>query len=437
MLVTFSIGNFLSFRNKQTLSLEPDGLKEFPENVLIPYLYSPNERLLKSVAIYGHNSYGKTNLLKGFSFLQKLVFSSFSVGQTTHQIPIEPFRLNTAMQGQPTTFEIIFLVKQTKYRYRIALTETQIIEEELHYAENKIRENFLFVRIGQEFRVSKNWNKESNNRVEQATFFTKPHILFLSVLLSQENIPKVTDVAKWFSSNLVIPDTYLEEFSKAHAVYSDGNYRALILKFIENADVGFNTIFDKVESLSKTHSLEKGLLNMWFEKEIKNFELFTKHVLYDAEHKEVGSIEFDLQKNESAGSIKYFIIVCLLAYAIRNSQTVWIDELDARFDSTLLEMLVKTFHHPDVNPVKSQMIFTTHNTILLDECLRRDQMIVVEKNKWGESTLKRIHTAETPIRIGKPIEKEYRKGKLGGVSKKLRDNLGPSLFDGLNIQDNE
>ena len=72
------------------------------------------------------------------------------------------------------------------------------------------------------------------------------------------------------------------------------------------------------------------------------------------------------------------------------------------------------------------MIFTTHNTVLLDKKLRRDQMVVIEKNDLGESSLERMHTSKKPIRVGKSVEKEYRKGKLGGVSKII---IEPGLFD--------
>jgi hypothetical protein len=72
------------------------------------------------------------------------------------------------------------------------------------------------------------------------------------------------------------------------------------------------------------------------------------------------------------------------------------------------------------------MIFTTHNTILLDKKLRRDQMVVVEKDDFGESRLERMHTSKKPIRVGKSAKKEYRKGNLGGVSKNL---INPTLFD--------
>lgn len=165
---------------------------------------------------------------------------------------------------------------------------------------------------------------------------------------------------------------------------------------------------------------------MWYGKEIKNFDLYTNHKVFNDDKKEVGNVEFELQKDESAGSIKYFIIVSLLCYAIKNSQLIWVDELDARFHSSLLEMLIQSFHNPEINPINSQMIFTTHNTVLLDKKLRRDQMVVIEKNDLGESSLERMHTSKKPIRVGKSVEKEYRKGKLGGVSKII---IEPGLFD--------
>ncbi|HXB43080.1 MAG TPA: ATP-binding protein [Puia sp.] len=427
MLVNFSIGNYLSFKEIQKLNLVPDVIKDLKENLHIPYFYDPEMRLLKSCALYGHNSHGKSNFIKGFQFFQHFIFTSFSHGQGMNTITREPFRLNPSMADKPSFFEITFLLKQTKYRYVFALTSEEIIEEGLYYAEAKIRENYLFERKGQDFKISKAWNKETENQAEHALSFAKPHILLLSVLLSQKNVPKIQDISNWLSGNLVIPDDYLTEIVKAKNIYSDLTYKNLILKFIKNADLGFRTVFDKVDSLSKNHQhFDKGIFNIWFDKEIKNFQLYTGHDLYNNDKKIVGNVEFELQKNESAGSIKYFILVSLLSYAIKNSLLIWVDELDARFHSSLLEMLVQSFHNPEINPINSQMIFTTHNTVLLDKKLRRDQMVVIEKNQFGESTIQRMHSSKKPIRIGKSMEKEYRKGNLGGVS---RDLLNPTLFD--------
>src|ERR1700733_13335258 len=101
MLVNFSVTNYLSFREKQTLSLVADSFKELSDNLFIPRGYSDDEKFLKSVAIYGHNSHGKSNLFKAFKYLQELIFSSFTRGQFANDIMIEPFRLNTSMLSEP------------------------------------------------------------------------------------------------------------------------------------------------------------------------------------------------------------------------------------------------------------------------------------------------------------------------------------------------
>ena len=298
MLVNFSLGNFLSFKEIQTLNLVPEGLKDLDGNLHIPYLYN----------------------IKGFQFFQKFVFNSFSYGQINNTIDVQPFLLNTSMYNKPSFFEITFLIKETKYRYRFALNSKEIFEEELHYSELKIRENYLFKRSGQDIIISKTWNKESDNKLNQAIYFTKPHILFLSVLLSQENIPKILSISNWLSANLVIPDDYIKELMKARTIYSDPTYKSLIMKFIKNADLGFTTIFDKVENMSNSKlQLEKGLLNMWFDKEIKNYDLYTSHNIFNLDKAIVENIEFELQKNESSGSIKYFIITSLITFRNVNS----------------------------------------------------------------------------------------------------------------------
>ncbi len=218
MLITFSVGNYLSFKEIQTLNMAADSLKELPNNLHIPYLYNKDERLLKSIAIYGHNSHGKSNIIKAFQFLHNLIFTSFTKGQIINYIELEPFRLNTSMKDKPSFFEIVFLIKETKYRYKLMATSSYIIEEGLYYSQAKIRENYIFERTGQDIKVSKQWSKENNNKIEGLIQFAKPHILLLSVLLSQENITSISEIGKWLSNNLVIPDIYIQELKK-HRVF--------------------------------------------------------------------------------------------------------------------------------------------------------------------------------------------------------------------------
>ena len=427
MLISFSVGNFLSFKDIQKLELTPDALKEKPANLHIPYFYNQDERLLKAMAIYGHNAHGKSNLIKAYQFFLRFAFHSFSLGKNVSDTGVEPFKLNTSMANKPSHFEVTFLIKETKYRYGFEITAQKVISEWLFYAEAGIRENHVFLRNNQEFEISKSWNKAAAGRPESMIAFAKPSTLLFSVLASQEAVPRIAAIAAWLSGNLVFDESAQEHLlGRATMVYSDLHYRPIIRRFLEAADLGFTTIEEKLEKASA--QLERGVLDMLYEQEIGKFELYTKHNLFNEDYKLEKVIEFELLKNESAGSIKFFIIACLLSYAIKNGQLILIDELDSKLHTLLLQMIVEAFQNPKNNTTGSQLIFTTHNTVLLNKKLRRDQYAYVEKNVFGESSICKFHSSKTPIKIERSMEKEYRQGKIGGISQKLSEGSS-ELFD--------
>ena len=433
MLLRFSFSNFLSFKDLATIDFTAEGLKEKREYLHIPYFYNPGLSLLKSLCIYGHNSHGKSNVIKAYSFFQKFILTSFGFSTKLEEIEIDQFNLNTESIGKPSYFESVIILKETKYRYGFKLTKEKIIEEWLYYSDSKIRENVLFHRYEQEFKeIGKIWNKESNNRVELVKSFTKSKNLFLSVLLNQDNIPRITSIHNWFEGNQIISNSNFENqlSSKSGAIdiYSKLEYRDVILKFIKNADLGFTTIFDKINfAINRGRNPE--LINAMYEKEQKAFELYSIHDVFNEKYKKVTTIEFLLHKNESSGTIKYFIISCLLTKAIKDGQLILIDELDSSLHNDLLMMIIKIFNDPKNNSTGAQLIFSTHNTVLLNKQLRRDQIHFVKKNEYGESTIEPMHSTEHPIRIGKSVEEEYRTGKLkNGVSDKIKRDDTPTLF---------
>ena len=432
MLISFSVGNYLSFKNIQTIDFTPESLKEHEDFLHIPYLYHQNARILKSIGVFGHNSHGKSNLLKAYQFFLDLIFSSFTIGRVEEAIVIDNYKLSTETLNEPSHFEVIFYHRQVKYRYGFKILSTKVVEEWLYYSEAKIRENYLFERSEQEFRVSKAWNKESENKIDHSLFFTKRTNLLLSVLISQGTIPRINEISTWMRGNLVISDiTTKEHLSKAVLFLSHPKYRTTINRFIERADLGFVTIVEKIDSHVKNKvALDKDFLELIFSTELTNYEIFTKHDIYNAQYKCIDSIQFELMKSESSGTIKYLVLVCYLSYAIKQGQLILIDEIDSKFHVLLFRFLLKIFHDKKINTFGSQMIFTTHSTFIMSKSvLRRDQMVIVEKDQYGESIVTRMHGAKKPIRIDTQIEKEYIKGDLGGVSGKLKSDEGQSELD--------
>lgn len=430
MLIKFKVKNYLSFKDEVELDLTAEALKDKKDYTHCPYLYNPKLNLVKSIAIFGHNAYGKSNLLKAYSFYRKFILSSFTFGKSTQEIDVTPFVLNASTMESPSFFEATFIIHNTKYRYGFETTKERVISEWLYYADGAVRENLLFNRAYQEIRdISKLWNKQSDNRIEQAKLFTKPQCLFLSVLIEQDSVPRINKISDWFRGNVILNGNYGLTTDGASNIYSKEEYREPILRFLDNADLGFSSIFSKISNYVTSGLLTKEVSDFLFGIEMSNFDLYTHHDVYDTNYSVLKRIEFDLRKNESSGSIKYFILSCYLAYATKNAQLILIDELDASLSTQLLEFLLATYNSNKNNVAGSQMIFIVHNTILLNRKLRRDQLWFLQKNKYGESTIHRGHTVETPIRVDKSIEQDFREGKTKGTSKKvIKENI-PTLFD--------
>ena len=433
MILSFTFSNVFSFKDKQVISFEPEPLKELPEHLVRYKKYGQNpESFLRTLAIYGHNSHGKSNILKTFNVFTSLIEQSFKNPKALSEI--EPFALNTSTINKPSYFEIVIIEDDVKYKYGFEATSEKIIGEWFYHAPYATKESNLFTRVEQEFRISRLWSKESDLKIEtQLIPFAVPNVLLFSVLAAQQN-EKVLKVVKAINSIIVISEsTNLGLLFKSASIFSNETYASKVQKFIDDADLGFKTIFDKIEKkINESNKFdEKFLKEILYERSVQKFELFTYHKIYDEYYTEKNIAEFDFLKKESEGSIKFFIITCILVYAIENNLLLFIDELDSKFHSDLLTLIINKFHSPSINGTESQLIFTSHNTVLLNKQLRRDQILFVEKNDFGESSLKPMHTRKTPVRIDASIEKDYRKGKLGGVSKKIQKNNPnqASLFD--------
>jgi AAA15 family ATPase/GTPase len=428
MLISFTVENFLSFCDKQEVNFTPEALKEHKEYLHIPYLYDSKARVLKSIAVYGHNSFGKSNLIKAYAFFLKTIFSSFEFGKNDGFIDVDYFKLNTTNRSKPSLFEAVFILRDIEYSYGFKILEGKVIEEGLWYAEPKIRKNYLFQRTSSEIVISKNWAKESE-RIAQSLVFTKPHHLFLSVLFSQENIPRLQPLLAWFRGNLVMSGSIdNKHLQKALMILTQAEYRSTVQKFIENADVGFKTIVEKIDSQSSNKlKLDKNFLPLLFSHQLSDFEIYTEHEVYNEKMELESRIFFELLKSESSGSVKYLVMACYLTFAIKNGQLIWIDEFDSSLHLLLLKTVIQVFNSNQINVIGSQMVFTLHNTALLNNRIfRRDQIYVADKDCYGRSSLQRMHTKKNPIRKDAPIEKNYLEGNIG-VSDKLKDK-GNLLF---------
>ncbi len=417
MILEFTSGNFLSFKEKNSISFDISGIKGAEENVYIDPSIESDIKLLKSISIYGSNASGKTNFLKAFSFMKHWVLNSFLESNRVVEIPVTPFLLREGYIDKPTYFEVIFFAENVKYRYGFELTSDKIENEWLYYSEHKKREQNFFFRTEQGIKYNNAWKKSMSTKIDPIISYVRPRVLFASVL-AQFNIPIGIKIIDWFNKNLLGFD-YNSDYhiNKTASLLSDDEYYLAIHELINGASLGFESV--NTTSIGRYRQNEKfgqDFLEFALTDDLDEYLIETKHDVYNAENKLIKKVMFDLKKNESEGTQKFFALAGALLTAIKNKQILWVDELDSKFHPFLFETIIKFFNSNKFNHRGAQLIFTTHSTQLLKEkILRRDQIYTTSKNKYGESSLLGMHTAK--IRIDSSHEKEYFAGNIGHLEK--------------------
>lgn len=412
MLLKFTVENYLSFKNKSTLDFSAGSIKEYKDNVS-PTPFSNGPGILKSLGIFGHNASGKSNMIKGMSFVRDFILNSSKDNTTSREIPLEPFRLAIESEEQPSSFEIIFILENIRYRYGFSLTPKAIESEWLFKTEKRKEEN-LFVRAKQNFSFEKEFKNSLKGKFELVYEMTKNNSLFLSVL-SQFNYALCLNISNWFSKIIIAHDTEhatLIDFTAK--LMSMGEYRKLINDVIKKSDLGIDSVEERLKESAVKSNLSYELISSVFADDIRQYTVRTSHTKYKND-KSHDKVFFDLLKSESLGTQKFFGVLGPLLYTIKEKGIIWIDEIDARMHSLLVLDVISLFNSKKTNSNGAQLIFTSHNTNILKKGLRRDQMIFIDKDKFGISSIESLYSKDPKVRKDATFDKDYLSGKYGAI----------------------
>jgi AAA15 family ATPase/GTPase len=414
MLLQFTIGNFKSFKDKATLSLEAT-TDDWREDDNIAHIASPDLRLVKAAAIYGANAGGKSNFIKAMGQFRRLVLNSSKDTQKGEPIPVTPFRLLSANEDAPTFFEALFLKDGTRYRYGFETTKEAIVSEWLYRQTDSIRPTCLFTREDNNINAGDNF-KEGKGLEER----TRSNALFLSVV-AQFNGSIAGEVMNCVRQIRAITGLYDVHYRNYTAnLLNDKEYGASIRELVRQADVGIEDLIrediDKdqyTEKLSKDRSDSPQAVRV-----IANTSgasiVRTVHQQFDSDKRAVGKVQFDLASEESAGTQQFFALAGPFLYTLREGSVLVVDELDARLHPLLTKQLVGLFNS-SANQKNAQLIFATHDQGLLDQKqIRRDQIWFVEKDEMGASNLFSLDEIKG-VRKDANFQKEYLLGQFGGV----------------------
>ncbi|MEQ8957739.1 MAG: ATP-binding protein [Coleofasciculus sp. C2-GNP5-27] len=430
MLVEFSVENYRSFKERQTFSMVASEDEAMLSSNSFPMPKTKDLRLLTSAVIYGANASGKSNLLRAMQTLRNIVVSSASRMQMGDKFDIEPFLLNAESKKQPTSFEVIFINNQIRYEYGLTLDQKRVYEEWL-LAYPKGRTQTWFSRTynpeNPDFKADDGYEwsfgaglKGEKERIKK---FVRSNSLFLSHA-AQNNHPQLTKVFQWFRKNLNLISPDFSSPYTADRCQEDKEFCKEVVNLIIQADIGisdieierrsFSSLPDEIKIVLEniTDVIQKNENN----NKIPKMNADDLHIVgIQAMHKMMDSekvVPLDMD-DESEGTQRLFELAGPWLNVLKDGELLMIDELDRSLHPVLSTALARMFSNPDINKNQAQLIFTTHDTSLLDgEIFRPDQIWFTEKDK---SMTKLYSLHEFKPCEDESLQKGYLKGRYGSV----------------------
>jgi AAA15 family ATPase/GTPase len=408
VLVEFRFKNFRSFMGETVFSMVPSSDKTNLVNSAVETKNTSVPRILKVAGIYGANASGKSNVVKAM-YLMRAIVAHSAMFQPNQMLPAQPFRLSEGKAEEPTEFEITFFQDQVRYQFGFAFNAKQITSEWLiayktskpqtwysrEYDSNKKAYDYKF---GPSLLGPKTVWRDA----------TRQNSLFLSTAV-QLNSEQLKSVFDWITKSLVIFNTFDNPKLSTTVEHIKQWGPDAVRSFLSAADIAIDNIqlksypgfvqkiqFDPAtEQLSNTHE-EQSLLLPTFSHTTRN-----------------GSAIFELM-DESDGTQRLFALAGPLFEILERGQVLVIDELDKSLHALLVRHLIERFQLPSESTSQAQLIFTSHDTSLLNsDLLRRDQIWFTEKDEQQASKL--FPLTDFAPRKHEAFERGYLSGRYGAV----------------------
>ena len=380
MLIQFTIENHRSIKDTAVISFAASKDKS-----LESYLLHPDDKkvLLPALALYGANAAGKSNVLHALSTMQNMVIGEASKLSKGQKLPWEPFGGNT----NPTTFEIVYIYHGIRYAYGFSFDAKKIHSEYLYYWPNG-REALIFSRENGQYEFRENVQ-------EQITLSNRtPENKLYLVSSNDWNLPQTESAYKWFLEKL----TFLMEQDPSGSetiarIVSGDEQKARILKELLLADLGITDV--TIKNTGKTHVITTTHRIIGEDGSTEHFQL--------------------LMDQESAGTQRFFSRIGGWLQALEAGALLVVDEIEDSLHPLLTKRLIEMVQDSTVNTNGAQLLFTTHDAMLLDlTFFRRDQIWFAEKDDKSCAT-ELYSLASFSPRKGENIRKGYLQGRFGAI----------------------
>lgn len=420
MIIQFKLANYRSIGAEQTLSFVAENARRHPDN-LIP---RDGYKLLKSVALFGANASGKSNLVKAIGVMQEFVRDSATrMNEGDPITAAEPFRLDPPLRDAPSRFEITFVTDSIVYVYGFAVNRERVDSEWL----TATREGTTAVIC--EFRRTfsgksgeDEWEfrgfKEAD--VDQIKSRTLGNMLALSVG-TQQKVEVLRPAYRYIRDSIQAFDMSQQSnllVKVAARLCENDGIRHTLSSLLYGADTGVEGI--SIDTVAQRVPYVNPDMPDQLQDVIRAMSKVAAsnpvpRITAQRRDSQGNMIKFDFKDDESQGTQRFFAIAGPLLDALAKGAFIIVDELDASMHPLLTRRLLELFQSAEANGNGAQMLFTTHDSSLLDQDLfRRDQIWLAEKCD-GASTFFSLADIRPPIRNTESFLRNYLTGRYGGT----------------------
>lgn len=374
MIISLRLTNFYSMRDDAVLDFTADATSRtandnLPEN-LIEF---SGDRFVNIIGLFGSNAAGKSNMIKAIDFCRRFILESH-LNNEGSKFDFEPFKFDA---DKPSEFYIDFVTEGVEYEYSFTLQNGKVQKETLYYFPNKRRAK-VFTRDNV---VTYTHRKGTIPRPTEVETNTGDKTLFLS-RASSMNRPLAQIVYRFFLNEMMVGTGGFDISKLSREDFAIN--KELLLKAFEVSDSDIIDISMTNDSMGR--------------------------VRLQTYHRENPSIAFDFEKEESEGTKRLFFIMLMLLKKSMAGAAVFLDEFDLKLHLRLAEFILDVIRASS----GAQLVFTSHNPLLIDmNKLRKEQIVFVNKQNDGNSEF--IPLSDFEIDKKTDILKAYLQGRFDAV----------------------
>ncbi len=396
MLLKIELENFFSIKNRVCLDFVAAKSKTKQARELSYNVIDWNgTKVLKTIGLFGPNASGKSNILKAINFCCRMILESHQNNEGV-VFNFMPFKFD-GYDKKPSEFFMDFVCNDVEYEYSFALTRTEIIRESLYYYPNGKRAK-VFTRDENADDVY-SFSPGVIAKPKDVALNTSRKNLFLS-RASSMNRELARELYRYFLNTFLLG---LVDLNSVSVEENFNAYKKIILKALAICDTDICDIKVRHEQVPAPVMSSPGSPEL-------NFRMIDI-LRFQTTHKRSPEVVFDLDVEESNGTRKLFQILLRLLDVVRNRKSLMMDEFDMGLHTRLADFILDLIHASE----SSQLLFTSHNTNLIDmRRLRKDQVVFVNKLEDGSTDVYSLYDYKD-FRENMDAEKGYIQGRFDAV----------------------